>query len=184
MGAAGGRGGARRGQRTPLAGRRSVGQTPSTMAKPVPPIPEGFRSITPYLVVKGVRAALDFYQRAFGAEVVMKIELPGGVIGHAEVKFGDSMVMMGEESPEMGFRGPKSLGGSATGICFYVPDCDAVADRAVKAGAKVLRPMADQFYGDRSATLEDPFGHVWTVSTHKEDLTPEEIRKRMPAQGC
>jgi PhnB protein len=149
------------------------------MSKNVKPIPDSYTAITPYLICKDNKAAVDFYQRAFGAEAIVKMDGPGGIVVHAEMKFGNAMVMMGEESPEMGFKSPKLLGGSTVGIVLYVNDCDAVVKTAVDAGAKILRPLKDQFYGDRSATLEDPFGHTWTVSTHKEDLTPQEIGERM-----
>jgi PhnB protein len=147
----------------------------------VKPIPDGYHTITPYLIVKGGAQALDFYKKAFGATEVMRMAGPDGRIGHAEIKIGDSPIMLADEHPEMGFRGPQSLGGSAVGIVLYVPNVDALFKQAVAAGGKELRPVQDQFYGDRSGTLQDPFGHVWTVSTHIEDLTDEEIGKRAEA---
>src|SRR4051812_20378147 len=127
------------------------------------PIPEGYHTATPYLIVKGAAAAIDFYKKAFGATELMRLADPGGRVGHAEVKIGDSPIMLADEFPEMGSRSPQTLGGSPVGIALYVEDADAVFNAAVAAGAKVKRPMADQFYGDRTGTVEDPFGHVWTV---------------------
>src|SRR5207237_10735996 len=123
------------------------------------------------------------YKKAFGAEELVRMPMPGGRVGHAEIQIGDSRIMLADEFPEMDARGPNARGGTAVSILLYVNDCDAVSGRAVAAGAKVKRPMKDQFYGDRSGTLEDPFGHVWTVGTHKEDLTPEEMRRRMQSMG-
>jgi len=152
------------------------------MSKNVKPIPDGYRSITPYLIIRNAKAAVAFYKKAFGAEVVVNMEGPNGAVMHAELKFGDSMVMLAEEMPQMECKGPETFGGTPVGIVFYVNDCDAVVKSAVAAGAKILRPLKDQFYGDRSATLTDPFGHQWTVSTHKEDLTPEQIQERLPKE--
>ena len=149
----------------------------------VKPIPDGYHSITPYLVLDGAASAIEFYKKTFGAIELMRVPGPDGRIGHAELKFGDSPVMLADEFPEMGFRGPKSLGGSAVGILLYVQDVDAVFKTAVAAGAKVFKPLQDQFYGDRSATLEDPFGHFWTIATHKKDISPEEIQKHCGAQS-
>jgi PhnB protein len=138
------------------------------------PVPEGYHSLTPYLIVKGAAAAIDFYAKAFGATELMRVPGPGGSIGHAEIKIGDSPMMLADENPEMGFRGPAS-GGSPISLLLYVADCDAVIDRAVAAGAKVTRPAADQFYGDRSGGITDPFGHSWYVSTHVRDVPVEEM---------
>jgi len=142
------------------------------------PIPDGYHTVTPYLVVKGGAQAIDFYARAFGAEELFRLPGPGGVLGHAEVRIGDSVVMLADEHPDMGYRGPQSLGGTPVSLLLYVTDVDARFQKAVAAGAKELRPVKDQFYGDRSGTLVDPFGHVWTLATHKEDLTPEQIQAR------
>jgi PhnB protein len=126
---------------------------------------------------------LDFYKNAFGATELFRMPLPDGRIGHAEIKIGDSPIMLADEAPEMQFKGPKAYGGTPVSIMLYVEDVDTVAKQAVAAGAKVLREVQDQFYGDRSGSFEDPFGHIWTIGTHKEDLSPEEIEKRMKTQG-
>ena len=146
------------------------------MAKP---IPEGYHSVTPYLIIKGATEAIDFYKKAFGATELFRMPAPGGKIGHAEIKIGDSPIMLADESPEMGYKSPKSLGGSPISIMIYVVDVDTVFKRAIAAGGKEQRPVKDQFYGDRSGTLEDPFGHVWHVATHKEDVSPEEMERRV-----
>ncbi len=146
------------------------------MAKP---IPEGYHSVTPYLIIKGATEAIDFYKKAFGASELFRMPAPGGKIGHAEIKIGDSPIMLADESPEMGYKSPKSLGGSPISIMIYVVDVDTVFKRAIAAGGKEQRPVKDQFYGDRSGTLEDPFGHVWHVATHKEDVSPEEMERRV-----
>jgi len=151
------------------------------MAGKVKPIPKGYHTATPYLIVKEAVNALNFYKRAFDAEELMRVADPSGKVGHAEIKISNSPIMLADEFPEMGYRGPQSLGGSPVSILLYVEDVDAQFNRAVAAGAKVLKPVADQFYGDRSGTLEDPFGHVWTIATHKENLTFEEIRNRAAA---
>jgi PhnB protein len=142
-------------------------------------IPEGFGTVTPYLVMSGASAAIDFYQKVFNATELYRMPMPNGKVGHAEIRIGNSRLMLADEMPEMNVRGPKSLGGSPVGMCVYVEDCDSVFNRAVAAGAKVERPLADQFYGDRSGTVADPFGHMWTIATHKEDVSPEEIKERM-----
>jgi PhnB protein len=142
-------------------------------------IPDGYRSVTPYLIVKGAGRAIDFYKKVFGATERMRMGGPNGTIGHAELEIDDSVVMLADECPDMGFRSPQSIGGSGVSLHLYVKDVDACFNRAVASGAKALRPVQDQFYGDRSGTVEDPFGHVWSISTHKEDLSPEEIQKRM-----
>ena len=146
----------------------------------VKPIPEGYHSVTPYIVVDDAAAALDFYKRAFGAEEVLRMPM-GDRIGHAELQVGDSVVMLADEVPAMGHKGPKAYGGAAVSLMIYVTDVDATFKRALEAGATAQRPVQDQFYGDRSGTLVDPFGHVWTVSTHTEDLSPEEMQRRAEA---
>lgn len=148
---------------------------------PVKPVPEGYHTVTPYLIVHDAGRAIAFYKQAFGATERMRFEMPGGKIGHAEVQIGDSVVMLADEFPEMGARSPQSIGGSPVGICLYVEDVDSVFNQATRAGAEVVRPLADQFYGDRSATLKDPFGHQWTIATHKEDVSPEEMKRRQAA---
>jgi PhnB protein len=145
------------------------------------PIPEGYSTATPYLIVKGAAEAIEFYKRAFGATEMLHMADPQGRIGHAEIRIGDSVIMLADEHPAMGYRGPRALGGSSVSILLYLDDVDTVFERAVKAGAKALRPVADQFYGDRSGTLEDPFGHVWTIATHVEDVPPEELKRRAEA---
>ena len=142
------------------------------------PIPEGYHTATPYLVVAQASAAIEFYKRAFDAKEIMRMAGPDGRIGHAEVSIGDSRIMLSDEYPEMGARGPKTIGGSPVSIYLYVEDVDAVVGRAVAAGARAVRPVEDKFYGDRSGALEDPFGHTWHVATHKEDLSAEEVRRR------
>jgi len=141
-------------------------------------IPEGYHTVTPYLVVKNAAEAIEFYKRAFGASELLRMDGPDGTVGHAEIRIGDSPVMLADEYPDMGFRSPQSLGGAAVSLVVYVENVDEVFQRAVAAGAKELRPVKDQFYGDRSGTVEDPFGHVWTVSTHMEDVSHEEMRRR------
>jgi PhnB protein len=145
------------------------------------PVPEGYRTATPYLIVKGAAEAIEFYKRAFGATEMLRMADPQGRIGHAEIRIGDSVIMLADEHPAMGYRGPRSLGGSSVSILLYVADVDGVYTRAVKAGARAQRPVMDQFYGDRSGTLEDPFGHMWTVATHVEDVPPEEMKRRAEA---
>jgi len=145
------------------------------------PVPEGYHTVTPYLVLQGAAAALDFYKRAFSAEELVRMPGPGGRVMHAEIKIGDSMVMLADESPERGYRGPHALGGTPVSICLYVEDVDSLAAQAVAAGAKAIRPVEDQFYGDRSGTFSDPYGHQWTISTHVEDVSPEEMHRRMAA---
>jgi PhnB protein len=149
----------------------------------VKPIPEGYHSITPYLVIDGAAAALEYYTKAFGATELFRMEHEGK-IGHAEMKIGDSPFMLADEHPTEGYRGPKSLGGSPVGIMIYVADVDQVFKQAIEAGGTEVKPIQDQFYGDRSGTLTDPFGHVWTVATHTEDVTPEEIERRLAAMAA
>jgi PhnB protein len=144
----------------------------------VRPIPEGYHSVTPYLIVRGGARAIEFYKKAFGATELMRFEGPDGRLGHAEIKIGNSPVMLADEFPEMGFRSPQTLGGAAAGILIYVEDVDARFQQAVAAGATVKQPVQDKFYGDRSGTLEDPFGHSWTLATHKEDVSVEEMHRR------
>ncbi len=153
------------------------------MTSRVKPIPEGYHTATPYLVVKDAANAIEFYKKAFGATELMRMTQPDGRVAHAEIKIGDSPIMLADEFPEMGARSPQALGGSPVSIFLYVEDVDALANQAVAAGAKVLMPVQDQFWGDRYGKLADPFGHLWSVATHKEDVAPEEVKKRAAAAG-
>jgi PhnB protein len=148
----------------------------------VKPVPEGYHTVTPYLIVNAGAKALDFYARAFGAIERLRIDA-GGKIGHAEITIGDSCVMLADEHPEIGALGPTTVGGSPVSLHLYVEDVDAVVARAVAAGATLVRPVADQFYGDRVGGVADPFGHRWFIATHKEDLSPEELHRRAATQG-
>jgi PhnB protein len=151
------------------------------MKTEVKPVPEGYHTVTPYLIIRDAARAIEFYKKVFGAKEMVRMPAPGGKIGHAEIMIGDSYIMLADESPEMGHNGPQSLGGSPVSIVLYLEDVDAVVGRAVAAGAKLVRPVEDQFYGDRSGGVEDPFGHSWHISTHIEDVSPEEMTKRMDA---
>ena len=153
------------------------------MTNRVKPIPEGYHTATPYLIVKDAAKAIEFYEKAFGAKEMMRMAQPDGRIGHAEIKIGDSPIMLADEFPEMDARSPQSLGGSPVSILLYVEDVDAMFTQAVAAGATVQRAIADQFYGDRTGGVRDPFGHVWYIATHKENVSPEEIKKRAAAAG-
>ena len=144
----------------------------------VKPIPDGYHSVTPYLAVKGAAEAIEFYKKAFGAVELCRFTGPNGSVGHAELKIGDSPIMLADEHPAMDHLGPKSRGGATAGFLIYVPDVDARFAQAVAAGGKVRKAVQDQFYGDRSGTLEDPFGHVWTIATHKEDVSSEQMHRR------
>lgn len=142
------------------------------------PIPEGYHAVTPYLIIKGAAQAIDFYRHVFEATEIMRMADAHGTVGHAELKIGDSVIMLADEQAAMGYRSPRSLGGCSVSMLLYVPDVDAMFARALEAGARSLRPVVNQFYGDRSGTLEDPFGHTWTVATHIEDVAPEELQRR------
>ncbi|HXR25986.1 MAG TPA: VOC family protein [Candidatus Binataceae bacterium] len=147
----------------------------------VKPIPDGYSNVTPYLIVSDGAGAIEFYKRIFGASEVMRMPRPDGRVAHAEVRIGNSLIMLADEHPEVGARSPQSVGGSPVSFLLYVEQVDAVTQKAEAAGAKILRPPKDQFYGDRTATLADPFGHQWTVATHVEDVSPEDIQKRLSA---
>lgn len=154
------------------------------MANKVKPIPEGYHTATPYLILSGAAKALDYYQRAFGAQELMRMASPDGQhIMHAEIRIGDSPIMLADEYPDMGYRSPKAYGGTSVSLMLYVDDVDKVFKQAIAAGGKELRPLADQFYGDRTGTLEDPFGHVWTVATHVEEVSEAEMKKRAEAMA-
>ncbi|MGE0259278.1 MAG: VOC family protein [Alphaproteobacteria bacterium] len=148
---------------------------------PVKPIPDGYDTLTPYLIVGDAAGAIAFYAKAFGATERMRLDAPGGRIGHAELTIGNSVIMLADEHPEMGALSPASIGGTPIGLHLYVADVDAVTERAVAAGGKVLQAPETKFYGDRNSTLEDPFGHRWFISTHVEDVAPDEIARRAAA---
>jgi len=145
----------------------------------VKPIPDGYHSLTPYLCVQGGNAAIEYYKKAFGATEMFRMDGPGGTIAHAELRIGDSVIMLSDENIEWGALSPKTVGGTPTGLMLYVENVDEVFARALEAGGEVVKPLTDQFYGDRSGTLTDPFGHKWTVGTHIEDVSPEEMERRM-----
>ena len=149
----------------------------------VKPIPDGYHSLTPYLIVDGAAEAMEYYKKAFGATELFRMEHEGK-IGHAEMKIGDSPFMLSDGHAEMGYKGPKAYGGTPVSLMIYVDDVDTVYPQAIAVGGTELKPLQDQFYGDRSGTLTDPYGHVWTVATHKEDVTPEEIDKRLAAMAA
>jgi PhnB protein len=150
------------------------------MSNTVKPIPEGYHSITPYLIINGAAKAIEFYKQAFGATELFRMEHEGK-IGHAEMQIGDSRIMLADEHPDLKYLGPDTLNGSCVNMMLYVSDVDAVFPQALSAGATEQRPIEDKFYGDRMGSLVDPFGHVWHVGTHKEDVTPEEMEKRLAA---
>ena len=150
----------------------------------VKPIPEGYHSVTPYLIIEGAGEAIEFYKRAFGAKELFRFPTPDGKIGHAEIKIGNSPIMLADAYPAMGYNSPKSLGGSPVSLMIYVEDVDTVFNQAVQAGATVKEVLTDKFYGDRSGSLIDPFGHVWHLATHKEDVSMEEMEKRARSAGA
>jgi PhnB protein len=149
----------------------------------VKPIPEGYHSATPYLIMDGAAKALDFYKQVFGATERMRLPAPGGRVGHAEVNIGDSIIMLADEHHEMGARGPRAYGGTPVSLVLYVADVDATVKKAIAAGAKLVNPVEDKFYGDRMGTVEDPFGHRWHVATHQEDVSPAELARRAAAMS-
>jgi PhnB protein len=148
---------------------------------PVKTTPEGYHSVTPYLIVRGGADAIEFYKKAFGAVELFRMPSPDGKIGHAEIKVGDSPIMLADEFPDMGYKGPQSIGGSPVSLMIYVDDVDTVFNQAVDAGATVKEALQDKFYGDRMGTVIDPFGHRWHLATHKEDVSPEEMQRRAQA---
>jgi len=143
----------------------------------IKPIPEGYHSVTPYIICKGAAEAIEFYKKAFGAVEIMRMSGPNGQIGHAEIKIGDSHIMLADEHPEIGAYSPQHYGGSPVSVLVYVENADETVNAAVAAGAKVRRPLKDEFYGDRAGTVVDPFGHQWYVHTHIKDVSPEELQK-------
>jgi PhnB protein len=145
----------------------------------VSPIPAGYYTATPYLIIKDAARAIDFYKQAFGATELMRFADPNGRVGHAEIKIGNSIIMLADEHSECGYRSPQTLGGTPVSILLYVEEVDSRFRQAIAAGAKAMQPVDDKFYGDRSGSLVDPFGHVWTIATHKEDVTVEEVRRRL-----
>ena len=149
----------------------------------VKPVPDGYHTVTPYLAVRDAAAALAFYAKAFGAEELFRMPGPGGVVMHAELKLGDSIVMLGEESPQMGTSAPQTVGGTPVSLMVYLNDVDASFSRAAQAGCTVQMPPTDMFWGDRYGKLQDPFGHHWSLATHKEDVSPEDMAKRMAAMA-
>ncbi len=153
------------------------------MANEVKPIPEGYHTVTPYLIIRNAASAIDFYKKAFGAIELFRMPQPDGKIGHAEIKIGDSPIMLSDEHPDLGYKSPQTLGGSPVSILLYVDDVDSVFNQAIAAGGKIDKPVEDKFYGDRSGSLTDPFGHLWHIATHTEDVSPEEMEKRAAAAG-
>lgn len=151
------------------------------MSGKVKAIPEGYEGATPYLIIKGAANALEFYKKAFGATEIMRISAPGGTVGHAEIKIRHAIIMLADEFPEMNCKSPEAYGGSPVSMMVYVADVDKFVKRAVDAGAKLVRPVENKFYGDRSGSLEDPFGHQWHFATHVEDVPPDEMAKRAEA---
>ena len=147
----------------------------------VKPVPEGYHNVTPYLFVRSAASAIDFYKNIFGATEIMRMPGANGKIMHAELRIGDSIVMLADENPQTGVMSPQTIGGFSVGMHLYVENVDQVIQKAVESGAKLLRPIKNQFYGDRSGSVLDPFGHMWSVATHVEDVSPEEMRKRMTA---
>jgi PhnB protein len=145
----------------------------------VNPIAPGYHSVTPYLFIKGAADAIEYYKKVFGAEERMRMPGPDGRVMHAELQIGDSTIMLADESPQMGARSPQTIGGTGSSLHIYVPNVDATTQKAVEAGAQLIRPVKDQFYGDRSGSIIDPFGHMWSIATHVEDVSPEEMQKRM-----
>jgi len=160
------------------AARRKLPAKRAAAPKKVQPIPAGYGTVTPYLSVRGAAQAIEFYKKAFGAKEIMRMPGPDGKLGHAEIRIGDSRVMLSDEYEAMAFLGPQSRGGTTVHIHLYVRDVDATVARATATGAKVARPVQDQFYYDRSGSIEDPFGHMWHVATHKEDLSMAEMKRR------
>jgi PhnB protein len=161
-----------------LSAKITRGTSEEKIMKKVNYIPEGYNTVTPYLVIKGAAKAIDYYKKVFGATVVVRMDSPDGKVGHAELQIGDSRIMLADENPAMGNRSAENIGGSPVSLYVYLPDCDATIAKATAEGAKILKPLQDQFYGDRSGFIQDPFGHLWGVATHKEDVSPKEMSER------
>jgi PhnB protein len=172
-------------KKKPASKKKMVAKRVATARKKaVKPIPEGYHVVTPYLCIDGAAAAIAFYKRVFGARERMRMNAPGGKIGHAEIVIGGSAIMLADEYPEMNFRSPKSPGGgTSVNIHLYMKGVDAIVQRAVAAGARIVQPVQDKFYGDRTGSIEDPFGHVWHVATHTEDLSMAEMKRRGEAMA-
>jgi PhnB protein len=145
----------------------------------VPYIPKGYNTVTPYLVIKGAAKAIDYYKNVFGATVVVRMDTPDGRVGHAELKIGDSIIMLADENPQMGSVSATTIGNSPVSLYVYLPDVDRVVEKAKAEGAKIVKPVQDQFYGDRTGFLQDPFGHFWGIATHIEEVSPQEMKERM-----
>ena len=150
----------------------------SAMIQKVNSIPRGMNTVTPYLLIQGASEAISFYVKVFGAEEIVRLTAPDGRIGHAEIRIGDSVIMVADEHPEMDFLGPQSRGGTTVSLLVYVENADEIFAAAIDAGAIELRPLCDQFYGDRSGSVTDPWGHVWSIATHLEDISPTELKQR------
>ena len=164
--------------KTRVAARKSPRAKQAQTAKKVSPVPKGYHTVTPYLIFRGAAEAIDFYRRAFGAKEITRMPMPDGRIAHAELQIGDSRLMLGDESPEMGARAPQSVGGTCVHIFLYLKDVDKTFAQASTAGATVEMPPTDMFWGDRYCKLQDPFGHKWNLATHIEDVTPKEMARR------
>jgi len=145
----------------------------------VPHIPQGYNTITPYLIINGAAKAIDYYKKVFGASVVVRMDGPNGRVQHAELQIGDSRIMLADENPAMGHSSATTIGASPVSLYVYIPDVDRVVELAASEGAKILKPVQDQFYGDRSGFIKDPFGHMWGIATHVEDVSPQEMEERM-----
>jgi PhnB protein len=168
--------------RAPKAGAKRAQKKSAKVAKPSP-VPKGYRSVQPYLIVDGAAKAIAFYKTAFGAKERLRMDAPGGRIGHAEIEIGDCVIMLADEAPQWDAYAPAKYGGSPMSIMVYVANVDAVVKKAVAAGAKLTREVKDQFYGDRSGGITDPFGHHWHISTHIEDVSEKEVKRRMAAMA-
>ena len=162
---------------------RSAGMAKPKARARVNPIPDQYAGINAVLRIDGAARAIDYYAQVFGARVRMRLDMPDGRVGHAELKIGKALFMLSDEYPEMSILGPKSVGGASVALQLYVRDCDEILRRGERAGGKIIRPAKDEFYGDRSGMLEDPFGHLWMIQTHIEDVSPAIMKKRLKALG-